>query len=127
MAVAEERTSKITAIHIEGMPGRNGADRDSVDYELSDASGRIVEAVQVKRHAKKNTMGASDAFRALRRLVGDQEADCYTLQVGVRAGDSVRGLAAALESAKDPDALRTSINAILASEDERGVLAGMPG
>ena len=127
MAAVEEPALGISAVHIEGMPGRDGADRDSVDYELSDASGRVVEAVQVKKRAMKKTIGASDAFRALRRLVEDQEADRYTLQVGARAGESVKGLAAVLESAQDPAALRTSIDAVLASGDQRGVLAGMPG
>ena len=127
MAAVEEPALGISAVHIEGMPGRDGADRDSVDYELSDASGRVLEAVQVKKRAMKKTMGASDAFRALKRLVEDQEADRYTLQVGARAGESVKGLAAALESAQDPAPLRTSIDAVLASEDQRGALAGMPG
>jgi hypothetical protein len=126
MAAVEEPALGISAVHIEGMPGRNGADRDSVDYELSDASGRVLEAVQVKKRAMKKTMGASDAFRALKRLIEDQEADRYTLQVGVRAGESVKGLAAALESVRDPAALRTSIDAVLASGDQRGALAGMP-
>lgn len=126
MAAVEQPALGITAVHIEGMPGRDGADRDSVDYELSDASGRVVEAVQVKKRAMKKTMGASDAFGAIRRLVGDQEADRYTLQVGVRAGGSVRALAAVLESARDPAALRASIDAVLASGDQRDVLAGLP-
>ena len=65
MAAVEEPALGISAVHIEGMPGRDGADRDSVDYELSDANGRVVEAVQVKKRAMKKTMGASDAFRAL--------------------------------------------------------------
>jgi hypothetical protein len=127
MAAVEDSALGITAVHIEGMPDRGGVDRDSVDYELSDASGRVVEAVQVKKRAMKKTMGASDAFRALKRLIEDQEADRYTLQVGVRAGESVKGLAAALESAQDPDALRASIDAVLASGDQRGALAEMPG
>ena len=126
MAAMEEPALGISAVHIEGMPGRDGADRDSVDYELSDASGRVLQAVQVKKRAMKKTMGASDAFRALKRLVEDQEADRYTLQVGARPGESVEGLAAVLESAQDPIPLRTSIDAVLASGDQRGVLAGMP-
>ena len=56
MAAVEDLALGITAVHIEGMPGRDGADRDSVDYELSDASGRVVEAVQVKKRARKKTM-----------------------------------------------------------------------
>jgi hypothetical protein len=40
MAAVEEPALGIIAVHIEGMPGRDGGDRDSVDYELSDASGR---------------------------------------------------------------------------------------
>lgn len=127
MTAVEDPALGISAVHIEGMPGRDGADRDSVDYELSDASGRVLEAVQVKKRAMKKTMGASDAFRALKRLVEDQDADRYTLQVGVRAGESVKGLAAALESVRDPAALRASIDAVLASGDQRGVLADMPG
>src|ERR1035441_3071170 len=127
MAAVEEPDLGIAAVHIEGMPGRDGADRDSVDYELSDASGLVLEAVQVKKRAMKKTMGASDAFRALKRLVEDQEADRYTLQVGARAGESAKGLAAALESVRDPTALRATIDAVLASGDQRGALAGMPG
>jgi hypothetical protein len=127
MAAVEEPALGISAVHIEGILRRDGADKDSVDYELSDVSGRVVEAVQVKKRAMKKTMGASEAFRALKRLVEDQEADRYKLQVGVRAGESVKGLAAALESVRDPDALRASIDAALASEDQRDVLAGMSG
>jgi len=77
----------IAAVHIEGMPGRGGADRDAVDYEVSDASGRVMKRSRSKARDEK-TMGASDAFRALRRLVEDQDAGRYTLQVGVRAGGS---------------------------------------
>lgn len=117
----EESQSGVVAVHVEGLPGPDGADADSIDYELSDASGRIVSAVQVKARAPGAVMGAGQVFKALAGLVRDRNASRYQLSTSAAAGDSAMELVAVLGAGLALEELRTALDAILAS-----VSAGQP-
>ena len=115
MDAVEEPGDDARAIHIEGRPGADGADADSIDYELTDASGQIVSAVQVKARAPGSAMGAGQIFGVLGALVLERDATRYELRTNARAGDSAMDLMEALSSAGEPRALRIAIDMVLAS------------
>ena len=122
MDAVEEPGDGVEAVHVEGRPDPDGSDADSIDYELSDADGHVVSAVQVKARAPGSAMGPGEIFGALVRLVSNRDATRYELQTNARAGDSARDLAAVLGSGLEPGALRAAIDSVLASvsADRRG-------
>jgi hypothetical protein len=115
MDAAETPHRGVVAVHVEGLPGPGGADADSIDYELSDASGIVVSAVQVKTRVPGAVMGAGQVFNALAGLVRDRDAARYELLTSARAGDSARDLVSVLGTGLLPGELRAAIDRILAS------------
>ena len=115
MDAVEEPGDGARAIHIEGRLDADGADADSIDYELSEASGQIVSAVQVKARAPGSAMGAGQIFGTLVGLVLDRDATRYELRTNARAGNSAMDLLAALSSEGELRALRIAIDMVLAS------------
>jgi len=101
------------SIHVEGLPDADGSYADSVDYELTNRDQQLLSVVQVKARAPEFTMGAGEIFGALAALVREREACRYELLTNARAGDSARGLAAALNSQADTQALRVTLDRIL--------------
>jgi hypothetical protein len=47
MDAVEQPERCVVAVHAEGLPGADGKGRESIDYEVTDADGRFVLAVQV--------------------------------------------------------------------------------
>lgn len=105
----------VAAVHVEGLPQPDGAATESVDYEMTDASSRVMMAVQVKARASGATMGAGEAFRVLAGLVRDREAESYALLTTATEGESARVLSGVLASGMDLAAMRSSIAGVLAS------------
>ena len=103
------------AVHIEGPIDPGGLNLNNIDYELSDVSGHIVSAVQVKARASGSAMGPGEIFGALAGLVLDRDATQYELLTNAEAGDRARKLVAVLSSELDPQSLCTAIDTILAS------------
>ena len=121
MDAAETPGCGVVAVHVEGLPGPGGAGLDSIDYELSDAGGHVVSAVQVKARMPGTVMGAGQVFKALAGLVRDRDAARYELLTSAEAGDSARDLVSVLGAGLLPGELRAAIDKILAS-----VSAGQP-
>lgn len=115
MDAAETARHGVVAVHVEGLPGSGGADADSIDYELSDADGHIVSAVQVKARVPGKPMGAGQVFKALAGLVRDRDAARYELLTSAGAGDSAKDLVSVLGAGQLPGELRAAIDTILAS------------
>lgn len=115
MDAVEDHAAGVEAVHVEGRPGLVGADLDSIDYELSDASGKIVSAVQVKARGAGSLVGAGQIFGVLAGLVSDREASQYGLLINAEPGDSARDLVSALGSGQEAGALRAAIDIVLAS------------
>jgi hypothetical protein len=115
MDAVEQPGQSVEAVHVEGRPDAGGQDVNSIDYELSDASGHVVSAVQVKARAPGFTMGPGEIFKVLAGLVSDRDATRYELLTNARAGDGARKLVAVLDSGLDFPALRAAIDTVLAS------------
>ena len=127
MDAAETPRRGVVAVHVEGLPGPDGAGADSIDYELSDAGGHVVSAVQVKARVPGTAMGAGQVFKALAALVRDRDAARYELLTSAEAGDSARDLVSVLGAGLLPGELRAAIDTILASAggQPRELLAGL--
>lgn len=128
MDAAEQPERGVVAAHVEGRPGPDGTRVESIDYELSDADGRIMLAVQVKARAPGAVLGAGEVFRPLASMVRKRDANRYELLAGAGAGESARNLVATLEAGLAPAELKAKIDAILArvsAREQRSVLAGL--
>lgn len=118
----------VVAVHVEGLPAPGGAGAESIDYELSDADGCVMSAVQVKARLPGAVMGAGQVFNALAGLVRDRDAASYELLTTAAAGDSARDLMSALTAGLLPGELRAAIDRILASvsaSQQRELLADL--
>jgi hypothetical protein len=115
MAAVEEPRSSIEAIHIEGRANPDGANAESIDFELSDGNGHVVLAAQVKARLPGSPMGAGYIFGTLADLVRDRDAFRYELLTNAVAGDSASSLLAPLNAGLGPTMLRTTIDTVLAS------------
>jgi len=125
IAALEEPESGVVAVHVEGLPGEDGKGRDSIDYELTDADGRSMLAVQVKARAPGTALGAAQAFRALVGLALARDASRYVLATTATAGPSVKTLVSILRSGLPAAEMRTSLDELLgsvqASEQQRAL------
>jgi hypothetical protein len=123
MSAAEESNEIAAAVHIEGLPAADGVGAESIDYEVSDSSGRVLEAVQVKARAARVAMGAGQVFEALARLVTTRDATSYALLTTATEGRSATQLLAALDSKLNAEELREVIEAVLGSGRQKDLLA----
>ena len=115
MDVFEQSDRDAQLVHVEGSPTSDAASTDSVDYELTDDSGRVLSAVQVKARAPGYAMGAGEIFRVLAALVRDRDACRYELLTNAAAGRSAKDLLAVLHSGENDETLRSEIDGILAA------------
>ena len=114
MDVVEQSDHGVQLVHVEGLSTPDAASANSVDYELTDDSGHVLSAVQVKARAPGRPMGAGEIFRVLAALVRDRDACRYEVLINAAAGRSARDLLAALRSGGDAETLRSEIDKILA-------------
>ena len=115
LGAVEEPHLGVAAVHVEGLPLEGGRAPESIDYELTDADGRVLLAVQVKARAPGTELGAGDVFKALALLVQQRDAARYELLVSAGAGVSARSLMAVLFSGAPAKETRSAIGEILAS------------
>ena len=113
MDIAEQSDHDAQSVHVEGLQAPDVAQADSVDYELTNGSGRFLSVVQVKARAPGGAMGAGEIFRILAALVRDRDACRYELLTSAAAGRSAEDLLAALRSGGDAETLRSKIDEIL--------------
>jgi hypothetical protein len=115
MDAVDEPGRGVVAVHVEGLPRDGERAPDGIDYELTDGSGHVMVAVQVKARAPGTEMGAGEVFKALVALVQGRDAARYELLVDAAAGISARSLLAVLHSGLSATEARAAIGAILAS------------
>ena len=92
----EEPHRGVAAVHVEGLPRDGQRAPESIDYELTDADGQVLLAVQVKARAAGTELGAGEIFKALAPLVRQRDAARYELLVSAGAGVSAKSLIAVL-------------------------------
>lgn len=115
MDAVERPEHGVVAVHVEGLPSQDGKGRESIDYEVTDAEGQFMLAVQVKARAPGTALGAGQVFRALTRLATARNASSYVLVTTATAGPSAMDLVSILRSGLTMAEMRSAIDELLGS------------
>jgi hypothetical protein len=107
---------RVEAIRVEGDPS---SAQETVDFDLLDASGSSMLAVQVKSKSPDGKATAPELFKILCGLVTQQEASAHELWTNATPDDGALRLNEILASASDLNTFRAQLESLLARADRR--------
>jgi hypothetical protein len=123
LALADPR---VVACRVEGdphPPDLSGA--DIVDFDLIDADGRVIEAVQVKSGGPNAKLEVGAVLGILIRLVQKYDADRYRLLTNVALSNRAASLSLALGRSRAGDGRRRALEGVLEHDSARRQIAGL--
>lgn len=106
---------RVESVRVEG-GGTTTA--DAVDFDVVNAAGAVIQAVQVKSKAPGDAMSAGEAFCVLCRLI-ESDAESYQLFANAVAGPGMEVLVCILSTSKDAAELSSRLDDLLRNAPRR--------